>query len=147
MCFAALLLLAFQPAAQAATAQSVSGNEYFCVGVMVGFVEGNVLGVRPILDTFKFSDTFLSFGFLSIDGLNDASGAYSIEDEDFGLERIEATCSASDYGDDLYLRYKIKAVNIIDIGIVGTIELDGEKDFDDAGSAMGFFFGVRNIFD
>jgi hypothetical protein len=30
---------------------------------------------------------------------------------------------------------------------VGTIELDGEKDFDDAGSATGFFFGVRNIFD
>lgn len=142
---AALLLLAVQPAAQAASAQSVSGKQFFCIGVMAGFVQEYVLGVRPMLDTFTFSTDFFSVGFLSIEGLNDAAGAYTIDDDGL-FEKVESTCVA--FSDDgVYLRYKIKAVNIINICIVGTVALEGTKDFDEAGEAAGFFFGVRNIFD
>lgn len=142
---AVFLLLAAQPAARGATAQSVSGNQYFCVGVMVGFVQEYVLGVRPVLDTFSFGNDFFSVGFLTIEGLNDAAGAYTIDDDAL-FEKVESTCVALT-DDGVYLRFKIKAVSIVDLAIVGTVDLEATKDFDDAGEAAGFFVGVRNIFD
>ncbi len=145
--FAVLLLLSFQTGTQAAKTGSIEDNQYFCVGVMIGMVNGYVPVLRPIMDKFSFSSTFLSVGVITIEGLNDASGIYSIEDEELGLERIHASCAASDYEKKLYLSYEIKAVNIIDVGIVGTIQLEGEKDHENAGTATGFFFGVRNLLD
>ncbi len=144
---AVLLLMSFQTAAQGATAESVSGNKFFCIGMLVGFVEGHVPGLRPVAGTFAFSKAVFSIGVLTMEGVNDAVGAYKIENEGFGGERISATCVGFDGEKGLGLTYEVKVTNMLDIFIVGTIQVDGIKDFEDAGSAAGFFFGLRKIFD
>ena len=144
---AVLLLLSFQSAAKAATAQSVAGNSYFCIGLLAGFIEGYVPGIRPVASTFAFSQAAFSIGVLTMEGANDAIGAYKIENEGFGGERIRATCVAYDADKGLGLTYEVKVTNMLNILIVGTMQVDGIKGFEDVGSAGGFFFGVRRIFD
>jgi hypothetical protein len=138
-------LLSFQTGTQAAKTGSIEDNQYFCVGVMMGMVNGYVPVLHPIMDKFSFSSTFLPVRVISIEVLNDASSIYSIEAEELGLERIHASCAALDYEKTLYLSYEIKAVNIIDVGFVGTIQIEDEKDHEKRVLPTDFFWRVLSF--
>jgi hypothetical protein len=142
---AVLLCTTICVTAQASDSLSVADNEYFVVGLFVGFVEDYVPGSRPILDTYTFSPSIFSAGTLTISGFNEALGTYTIEEESFGFEKVSSTCFYVDLSNDLAVTYDIKIWNASDISILGVVTLESVKNFEDAGTAVGFFIGVQKI--
>lgn len=130
---------------QASDSSSVSDNEYFVVGMFVGFVEDYVPGARLILDTYTFSPSIFSAGTLTISGFNEAFGTYTIEEELFGFEKVSSTCLYVDLSNGLAVTYDITLWNISDVSIVGVVTLESVKNFEDAGTAVGFFMGMQKI--